>query len=690
MTQNGNCAACGGPLQPMSSSGVCERCLLAAGLRTGEQETRAELLRMVSSAEQAAYVREVCRDDPELRDRLLSWVADLQPEVSASENELRRPAPAAESEVGLLDGRYQLLKKIGEGGFGSVYLAIQLSPVQRRVAVKLLKLGMNSRQLVARFELERQALALMDHPNIAKVFDAGVTESGRPYFVMELVRGVPITQYCQRQQLSIPKRLDLFVTVCQAVQHAHQKGMIHRDLKPSNILVAVQEGLPVSKVIDFGIAKAMQPELADHTAFTQEHHLLGTPAYISPEQAAFGSADIDTRSDVYSLGVLLYELLTGSTPFDTKELAQAGLDEMRRIIREREPARPSTRVSQNGADQHRSDSGRSETQCSKTKIDRDLDWIVLKCLRKDRTLRYATANGLATDVQRYLTHEPIIARPPSSLYRVRKAIRRHRLPMLAGAAALAALVCGTVVSTWQAIRATRAEHEQVRLRREVEAELNRREGEFAAKHGHWQEAVPFYQKTIALIPSNQEFYHHLTPLLAKLRALPLYDETCRNALARFRQTTDPRVAERMTKDCLALPDSKADPEVLTRIADVAVKMGRTNIDLPWFQLAKGLAEYRCGRNLNAVAWLEKALAGAADLATDPGRVYVQVQGRAVLALAHCRLGRTAKARTTLDEGRAIARERLPQLAIHGLNDYWPDSIYADVFLDEAADQIARP
>jgi serine/threonine protein kinase len=319
MSKQRSCRACGGSLPEGTSNGVCERCLLEAALRTGEQEIRAEVLQIASASERAAYAHEVCSDDPELRQVVLNWLADLESREAAPTSDL---PPLGGAESGLINGRYSLLQKIGEGGFGSVYLAQQIAPVQRRVAVKILKLGMDTRQVVARFELERQTLARMDHPNIAKVFDAGATETGRPYFVMELVQGVPITQYSREQKLSIPRRLQLFVQVCQAVQHAHQKGIIHRDLKPSNILVSVDESAPAPKVIDFGIAKATQQEFTDQPLLTMEHHILGTPAYISPEQASLGSADIDTRSDIYSLGVLLYELLTGS-PFDTKELMES-------------------------------------------------------------------------------------------------------------------------------------------------------------------------------------------------------------------------------------------------------------------------------------------------------------------------------------------------------------------------------
>jgi serine/threonine protein kinase/Tfp pilus assembly protein PilF len=351
-------------------------------------------------------------------------------------------------------GRYKLLQQIGEGGFGVVYMAQQQEPVKRRVALKIVKLGMDTKQVVARFEAERQALALMDHPNIAKILDAGATDTGRPYFVMELVKGIRITDYCDQNHLSPRERLELLVHICRAVQHAHQKGIIHRDLKPSNILVTLHDGVPVPKIIDFGIAKATQQELSEQTVFTQFGQFIGTPAYMSPEQAEMSGLDVDTRSDIYSLGVLLYELLTGKTPFDPQELMSAGLEEMRRTLREKEPARPSTRLSTLMGDELTLTARLRRVEAPKLVrlIRGDLDWIVMKCLEKDRTRRYDTAGGFADDIENFLKNEPVNARPPSRLYRFQRTVRRNKAAFAASAAVALSIVAALVVSTWMYFR----------------------------------------------------------------------------------------------------------------------------------------------------------------------------------------------------------------------------------------------
>jgi tetratricopeptide (TPR) repeat protein len=421
----------------------------------------------LAPAERAAYLEQACGGDAALRQRVEGLLnAHQQAEKfletpAAPTLRLARTAsvPLAEK-AGDKIGRYKLLQQIGEGGCGVVYMAEQEEPVRRRVALKVIKLGMDTRQVIARFEAERQALAMMDHPNIAKVLDAGATETGRPYFVMELVRGVKITDYCDEQKLPIRQRLDLFIQVCQAIQHAHQKGVIHRDIKPSNILVTVNDGVPVPKVIDFGIAKATGgQQLTDKTVFTAFEQFIGTPAYMSPEQAVITSLDIDTRSDIYALGVLLYELLTGKTPFESKQLLAIGLDEMRRAIREQEPDRPSTRLSAMPGNELSTTAQRRGLEAPKLagELRGDLDWVVMKALAKDRAGRYQSANAFAEDVQRHLRHEPVTAAAPTARYRLGKYARRHRVGLAAAAAIVLALIAGTVVSTWQAVRATKAE-----------------------------------------------------------------------------------------------------------------------------------------------------------------------------------------------------------------------------------------
>ncbi len=437
---------------------------------TREREIFEEALEQPTLEAREAFVERATTGNPKLREAVEALLANVLADTFLEQGvaePLRESLTSAgkltlqEEQIGDNIGRYKLLEKIGEGGFGVVYRAEQREPVRRQVAVKIIKLGMDTKSIVARFEAERQALALMDHPNIARVLDGGATATGRPFFVMELVRGVRITDYCAANQIPLQERLTLFIQLCYAIQHAHQKGVIHRDLKPSNVLVTVQDGKPVPKVIDFGVAKAIEEPLTEKTILTNFHAFIGTPAYTSPEQAEMTGTDVDTRSDIYSLGVLLYELLTGVTPFDAKELTQSGLDGMRRMIKEVEPPKPSTRLSRVVA-------GSSANPLT-ILVDRDLDWIVMKCLEKDRTRRYDTAGELAADLQRYLDQEPVLARPQSTAYRLHKALRRHRAAFAAAATILIAIVAGTTVSVWQAWRAASAERlsEQRRKNEEV-------------------------------------------------------------------------------------------------------------------------------------------------------------------------------------------------------------------------------
>jgi serine/threonine protein kinase/tetratricopeptide (TPR) repeat protein len=440
-----------------------------------------EAVEYASPEERAAFLDRACAGDPVLRARIEAllrayeaagnFLQGSQPpaEFAATVDEL----PIAES-PGSFVGPYKLLEKIGEGGFGVVFMAEQQEPIRRKVALKVLKPGMDTRQVIARFEAERQALALMDHPNIAKVLDAGATTSGRPYFVMELVKGVPVTKFCDDNRLALTERLDLFVSVCQAIQHAHQKGVIHRDIKPSNVLVTLHDGTPVVKVIDFGIAKATKQQLTAKTLFTGFAQMVGTPLYMSPEQAGLSGLDVDTRSDTYSLGVLLYELLTGTTPFDSARLQKVGYDEMRRIIREEEPPRPSTRISTLGQAATTVSTQRKSDPRRLSQLFRgELDWIVMKALEKDRNRRYESASAFAADVQRYLHDEPVQACPPSAWYRLRKFARRNKGPALAATLVVLALVGGVIGTTVGMVRALAAEQRAVTEGNQKEVALGR-------------------------------------------------------------------------------------------------------------------------------------------------------------------------------------------------------------------------
>jgi eukaryotic-like serine/threonine-protein kinase len=437
-----------------------------------------------SPAERNAYLNGACGGDAPLRQRVEALLrahddpdsglekpaAGASPSVFAG----TLPMPPETEAAGSLIGHFKLLQQIGEGGFGVVYLAEQQEPVRRRVALKIIKPGMDSRQVIARFEAERQALAMMEHQNIARVLDAGTTAAGRPYFVMELVKGVPITEYCDKNKLTPRERLELFIPVCRAIQHAHQKGVIHRDIKPSNVLVCMYDGQPVAKVIDFGVAKAIEQRLTERTMFTQHGQVMGTLEYMSPEQAELSQLDIDTRSDIYSLGVLLYELLTGTTPITKKELLEAGFVEMLRMIREKEPERPSTRLSHSQeAIPTISAQRRTEPAKLSTLLRGELDWIVMKALEKDRTRRYETANGLALDIQRYLDDEPVQACPPSAGYRLRKFVRKHRTAIMIAATFAVVLIVAAAVSTWQWREAEAARREAVV---KANAEMQAREG----------------------------------------------------------------------------------------------------------------------------------------------------------------------------------------------------------------------
>jgi serine/threonine protein kinase/tetratricopeptide (TPR) repeat protein len=462
----------------------------------------------------ALFIDQACGDDAALAERVRTLLKMHEQEADGLE-----PPPVRTSDYQTLSerpgskiGPYKLMELIGEGGFGLVFVAEQTEPVRRKVALKVIKPGMDSGQVVARFQAERQALALMDHPNIARVLDAGATDSGRPYFVMELVRGIPITGYCDQNHLAPRERLELFVSVCHAIQHAHQKGVIHRDIKPSNVLVTSHDGKPVAKVIDFGVAKAIHQPLTERTIYTNFAQMIGTPLYMSPEQAEMSGLDIDTRSDIYSLGVLLYELLTGSTPLAKKRVATAAYDEIRRLIREEEPPKPSTRLS--SSDSLAAIAAQRHTEPAKLSnlVRGDLDWITMKALEKDRTRRYETANGLARDIQRHLADEVVEARPPSTAYRLHKFARKYRAVLATTVTLVLLLVAGITASTLLAVRATRAEAaardaqqaeaERAEGERQANAELAARNTELAAEQAKVEARFKLAHKAIALFHSG--------------------------------------------------------------------------------------------------------------------------------------------------------------------------------------------
>ncbi len=673
----------------------------------------------------ADYLQQACGDDTPLRqrvDRLLRAHEEaggfLEPPAALPPNQtVVVPIPLMEK-PGDKIGRYKLLQQIGEGGCGVVYMAEQEEPVRRRVALKVIKLGMDTKSVIARFEAERQALALMEHPNIAKVLDAGATETGRPYFVMELVRGIKITDYSDQNKLATDERLHLFIQVCHAIQHAHQKGIIHRDIKPSNILVTLHDGVPVPKVIDFGIAKATQGRLTDQTLFTAFEQFIGTPAYMSPEQAEMSGLDIDTRCDIYALGVLLYELLIGQTPFDARELLASGLDKMRHTIREQEPERPSTRLSTmlNVDLTHTASHRRTDAPKLIHLLRGDLDWIVMKALEKDRTRRYETANALATDIHRHMDNEPVLASPPSNLYRLQKLVRRNKTIFAALGGVALALVIGLGLSLFLFMRerearqrAVAAEQEQARLRQQAEAgalrgqklsqagllisrdQLEEAEklvsqmpphpstsaifnvlGQIHARRGQWPAAITNLQRVIELLPADHDAYHSLAPLLALSGDQEAYRRLCGRMLRQFAGSSDPAIAERMAKDCLILPPSAADLETLGKMADTAVAAGPGHKSWNYFQFVKGLAEFRQGHFASAKEWLEKVAAHEGD----PNRT---VAAHMVLAMAQYQLKQNDEARATLAKGLKIADARVTRVD----GPQWNDQMTARLLMREA-------
>jgi hypothetical protein len=737
-----------------------------------QEEALFEAARNLSSPPaRNTFLDQACAQDPELRkriDALLKAEGEAEeffndalkfrnsPFETPAEPAEKKPcgtseAPDAEFSfaegLGTRIGQYKLLQKIGEGGGGIVFMAEQDKPIRRRVALKVIKLGMDTKNVIARFEAERQALAMMDHPNIASVLDAAATETGRPYFVMELVRGVKITEYCDKNNLDNRQRLDLFIQVCHAIQHAHQKGIIHRDIKPSNILITLHDGVPVPKVIDFGIAKATQSELqlTDKTFFTAYEQIIGTPAYMSPEQAELSGLNIDTRSDIYSLGVLLYELLTGRTPFDAKKLLQHGVDAMRKTLREQEPQRPSTMVTtlQQTELTITAEHRHAEPPKLISQLRGDLDWIVMKALEKDRKRRYETANGLAMDIQRYLSNEPVAARPPSRFYRLQKLVRRNKIIFIAGGAVVIALLIGFGTSTWLFFRerearrnavaaeekAEQAEANEMTLRQNAEAReritqatflisqnrfdeadqllnensftvrptiesaaLFRSLGEWHALQDQW-DAVANRFETLVKVDNLDNWdnvtldYLRLGTTLAESGRADIYGSFCKQTISRFTGTTNPVVAERTIKISLLLPPDNEilrDLEPFRAIAAQAfARADMSNADAvfhaAWGCVSLSLMEYRRGNYAKAADWCRRCQAYSQD------NLPRTATAETILAMCDFQLGQRSEAAAKLAEGRAIIENKFRNgLELgDGEQGFWFDWVFGRIILGEA-------
>ncbi|MFT4176158.1 MAG: serine/threonine-protein kinase [Luteolibacter sp.] len=694
-------------------------------------------------AEFLAYIR---RQDPAMGDRLERLLAlenesgdffDIEVAPGSCGNE-PVDEPAGEGNptegVGTKIGRYRLIDRLGEGGCGVVYLAEQQEPVKRRVALKIIRLGMDTENVIARFEMERQSLAMMDHPNIARVYDVGATRTGRPFFVMQLVEGRKITDYCDEKNLGIPQRLRLFIKICQAIQHAHQKGVIHRDIKPSNILISENDGEAVPKVIDFGIAKATFSGIGEATTFTLHGQFLGTPAYMSPEQATRQGLDVDTRSDIFSLGSLLYELLTGRPPFDSRRLLKSDPEEIRRILQEVEPREPSAVVSSIPRDELRKIA--AQRGCEPHKLAAtfkgDLDRIVMKALEKDRKRRYGTADSFAADVNRYLNCEPVSARPSGPMYRFSKLVRRNKVLWAAGTTVFLSLLIGFGVSLWMYFDAHRARQaaEQARLK---EMELNREArigetiaqaavllkygnieeadkllakipplavrptlesaetfrtvGAWHARDGRWQAAAKRYVALAYAITSIDETDSNFVSvdimpaavLLCEAGDFAGYDALRTMAIRRFGNTSHPVVAEQVLKVCLLRP---VDPETMLRMQslirylDEGTPGERTN-ERAWRYFALAMVKCRSGEPAKCLDWLDKMPATPLH---PPRNAMVSC----VRAMAYQRLDRHAEARAEIESVREVIGSRFagkPEIFDKG--DAWINWLIARLLLREA-------
>jgi len=716
-----------------------ERILFVAASSLADPEEREQLL------------DRACGGDDELRSKL-DRIFTLQneaanffeaaPELAVSDND-QEP----ESGIGGRIGRYRLIERIGEGGCGVVYLAEQCEPVRRKVALKIIRLGMDTESVIARFELERQSLALMDHPNIARVLDAGATASGRPYFVMELVEGERITDFCDATRLGIRQRLEIFVQVCQAIQHAHLKGVIHRDIKPSNILVRLQDESIMPKVIDFGIAKAAARTAEDDVTLTSMDQVIGTPAYMSPEIAA-GGTDLDTRTDIHSLGAVLYELIAGRPPFDPKRLQGLDMIEIRRVLRDEDPPRPSALLASLDAAELDQIASCRQTERAKLvyQVKGDLDWIVTKAMRRDRDQRYQTVNALAADIERHLRNEPVSAGPPDRLYVVAKWIRRNKISFLSGAAIVLALGVGFGISTRLYLLEKKARDEQERLKieatfaRENESGL-RQSAEYrelaaqaavrlsyedyeAADHllgqipvervppsleaarsystvgrwhvlaGRWKEATDhFASAAVALAtvdPSDSDALSiAFIPAAATLSQAgdhDRYDALRRLAIERFKQTTNPIVAEQVVKSALLMP---ADQDILSELEPLALLLKRAidtgdaslvgNRDrLAWTEFALALLDYRRGDYTTSGGWATRYESGRGrNLSRDASL-------DCLMAMIAWKSGRREEAVVRLQAGKkAIDAVFAQKMNLGGANSFWFDWVNARILCREA-------